>query len=1154
MTRARHLLSGLTGLATTVILVAGIPIGLVRFVGWPLPTRLPSADEVQLALRSGIDPQLLVKLLAVFVWVVWAMFLWSLIVETTAYLRHRTPNRRPMAPGIQAVAGRLVATVALLAATLTPIRPDVALAQPIPTVIAQDARVVVSTDQTDQTATSNPTYNVQRHDTLWGIADETLGDGRRWQEIRALNLNQPTSTGGTITGTTVDIPAGTSIQLPADATTLPDHASLQTLTVQPGDNFWKIARTVLSTSRGEEPANTQIREYWTRLIEANLDRLDPPHNPDLIHPGQVFILPPIAEPSFETTRTPAVDLELGMPEVVVERGDSFWTIACAGLTDAWGHEPKPSEVTPYWRDVIEANWERLTHPGDPHLIHPGQVLLLPPPPPSPATAATPADTGQPSSDPAPASTRTDSTTGKVGVDGPNPPAAESTESRRPTPTTTQATPPTSTTPVDPIAADATTRFPTPNSDRVTDSGETLDQQDHLLPVGARIAGLGILAAGLIALLNRLRRTQIRQRKPGTAPPPPPPHTRDVETMLRTAAAPTALELVDLSLRAMASQIKSEQLPAPHLVGVEISDTLISLLLWTQHPNPPHGWTATDDGRTWQLPTTVDLTTLRLTADGTPSPYPSLVSIGHTTDTQLLIDLEFLGAVQVTGTSQQVEAACHTFAVELATSQIADHLEVICVGFADDLTHLERIRFVDNLDAILDELADKTAAVETFNVESPLEGRLSIVGGDTWHPMIVIDPSTTIPEHADPLLRMVTRGCAIAAVVGYPTGDRWRFALGENQVHIEPLGLTLLRRDLTPTEGQAVAELIDAAKDAEGVPTDTVETAMDFQIPETDEVDSDAQTEEHPITETIDIDPAEADQTVQSDPPEDQPASEPSQTSSTPSQAEPHLPGVGAANENTGPERELKVLGKMRIEDLDRPFKLASSLEIIAYLAFHRRGVDGHTLMEAIFPEEPPDQLRLNRHISRTRLALGNDPDGKPHLPRVVGGIYRLGPHLHTDVERFEAEVEAADQSTGQAEWDHLRAALDIVEGPPFSGAVAALNWAYGEGVITHLVIAADDAAHRLTALAAEAEDHETATWASRKGLAATGSCDICYRNLMHAAASQSNRTALHALFEEMVALVEDDDGPDAVTQLDSEAVAIYQEHTHPGLGRRTQAS
>src|SRR5439155_2424060 len=63
----------------------------------------------------------------------------------------------------------------------------------------------------------------------------------------------------------------------------------------------------------------------------------------------------------------------------VARGDSFWRIAKATLSAAWGRPPADREVVPYWHEVVAANRGRL-HDRDPDLIFPGQVFELPPPP------------------------------------------------------------------------------------------------------------------------------------------------------------------------------------------------------------------------------------------------------------------------------------------------------------------------------------------------------------------------------------------------------------------------------------------------------------------------------------------------------------------------------------------------------------------------------------------------------------------------------------------------------------------------------------------------------------------------------------------------------------------------------------------------------
>ena len=61
-------------------------------------------------------------------------------------------------------------------------------------------------------------------------------------------------------------------------------------------------------------------------------------------------------------------------EVVVAPGDSFWSLAVEAVGDHAG----PGPVDDYWRRLIARNRARLVDPGNPDLLYPGQVLLLPP--------------------------------------------------------------------------------------------------------------------------------------------------------------------------------------------------------------------------------------------------------------------------------------------------------------------------------------------------------------------------------------------------------------------------------------------------------------------------------------------------------------------------------------------------------------------------------------------------------------------------------------------------------------------------------------------------------------------------------------------------------------------------------------------------------
>jgi nucleoid-associated protein YgaU len=69
-------------------------------------------------------------------------------------------------------------------------------------------------------------------------------------------------------------------------------AAPATWTVAPGDSFWSIAEEVLADAWGRPPTDAEIDPYWRVLIAANRDRITS-GNPDLIFPGQVFVLPAV---------------------------------------------------------------------------------------------------------------------------------------------------------------------------------------------------------------------------------------------------------------------------------------------------------------------------------------------------------------------------------------------------------------------------------------------------------------------------------------------------------------------------------------------------------------------------------------------------------------------------------------------------------------------------------------------------------------------------------------------------------------------------------------------------------------------------------------------------------------------------------------------
>jgi hypothetical protein len=228
--RASDVGRGFLALVGLVVLVVGVPIALVTWVGSPLPAELPSLSEIGDALRDTYIPEsFLVKGLSLVVWLVWTELLVSLIVEAIAYVRGRKARDVPLAGGVQRGAARLIATVALLGALIATrgnsgpaherSAPLVPTMQPVSTVVLEDD--LARQDSRDGSGTvappaAAPVYEVQRRDTLWDIAERHLGDPFRWQEIYQLNQGRPQADGTCLTDPDL-IYAGWRLDMPADA-------------------------------------------------------------------------------------------------------------------------------------------------------------------------------------------------------------------------------------------------------------------------------------------------------------------------------------------------------------------------------------------------------------------------------------------------------------------------------------------------------------------------------------------------------------------------------------------------------------------------------------------------------------------------------------------------------------------------------------------------------------------------------------------------------------------------------------------------------------------------------------------------------------------------------------------------------------------------
>jgi hypothetical protein len=218
------------GLALLALL-AGVPYGLAHWLGWPLPTHLPSRTQWHDALTHPLTNHMVLNALACICWITWALFATDVIRAMPDVMSHDAPHptHHRRASPLRAAAAVLVgALIAGLISTRTNTTALVALRgspstfrNPPTTTIAMTS-LATPTYATRSAASETTTVVAPPrdgiHDSLWRIAERTLGDGNRWPEIFALNLNRPQPDGETLTSPNL-IKPGWTLLLPTVATT-----------------------------------------------------------------------------------------------------------------------------------------------------------------------------------------------------------------------------------------------------------------------------------------------------------------------------------------------------------------------------------------------------------------------------------------------------------------------------------------------------------------------------------------------------------------------------------------------------------------------------------------------------------------------------------------------------------------------------------------------------------------------------------------------------------------------------------------------------------------------------------------------------------------------------------------------------------------------
>lgn len=606
-----------------------------------------------------------------------------------------------------------------------------------------------------------------------------------------------------------------------------------------------------------------------------------------------------------------------------------------------------------------------------------------------------------------------------------------------------------------------------------------DTEQHSAPsrqTMLAVGGLGVFASSLGWVLARLRRTQRRRLPNGRMPVPPSKNAVELDQQLKTASDPDSALFLDASLRVMSSRIAGS--PPPNVIGATLGPDSLSIYLSSPHETPP-GFQASTDGMTWSLSKGNTLESLLAEADGVPAPLPTLFTVGMKNGNECLLNLEHMVALSLEGDSEAIVDLCSAIATQLASSHLADDLTVMCVGFGQDLTVLERVEYVPDVASAVERIGHYQRQSQALlgHHPSPVENRIGTCA-DFWQPMVTLVPNRLSQEEASLLLKAC--GSSVCVVANGLDGAAWVGQFDADGLLIQPIGLRLESHGLSGDAVAAFAQLASAAKDTEGVM---------LTVPPSPQMQHDTSVE----------DPS-------------------------------------------GGEIEVRVMGTVDIVGTARPFTSRRALDLVAFLAFHPEGADRDQLKAQIWPpDDPPSDSTLANTVSRARKALGVNDNGEPYLPRVNSkGVYQLRTKIGTDVDRFETLISAARNDPGERGRKYLQSALELARGTPFTGGAGDMyRWA-DFGLRTQIECLVDTVAHELARRCIDAGDFREAGKAAMASLRLVGVCEECYRWRLMAAAE--NPTEVRKIMAELVNLLKrESDQPESDDLLSADLLELYEQ-------------
>lgn len=1141
-------------LIVVLFIILGIPALLIT-----ISNPLAALDTVggSIASIDGSITFLLQVFIPLIAWVGWASLVIPLITETIARARRvdavQLPGILRVQQNVAAVLiGLIFASGAGFSNAVAVEAASSAAPAPVATSVSAPATVQAqqaapSASEIRQASQSGPSYMVNGAQTLWGIAETTLGDGTRWNEIFLLNQNVVQNDGQTLTSPDQWLNDGWVLTLPQDAKIPQLIHPEQSVTIQPGDTLSEIALE----NYGDLEAYHFIAGESARQVQPDGTMIQ---DADLIQPGWQFTLPgataaPSSAPSSESSVPSAASTVSGTQETGAAEAHSA-TIPGASAPSENAQRSSAAAATPTASAPVASTPAAETPSAS---AHPSSAAV--------SDASTSADEsgigtsaahGRPKTDTAPATPKAVA-----------PPAAStpatSAPSQAPAVTEPSAKPANeqgsaSSVPGGAIASESaradsaeTHHIETAGSTQNAQAEETVEDQSFN-PV---LTGGALLASGLLAAFAARRWYQRRRRRPGQRRPLSSAAAQTL-TQLEAEAAPLGLKELDCGLRIISAHYAAINQPTPVLKFLTLDDSKANLY-FASDVQLPYPFEGTEDANCWTLP----LSSVRETP--TPevaAPYPALITLGDDrSGSAMMLNLEHAGTLQISDPLQSTSAGSPvsemmgSFAAELLLSPWAEGLRMTFIGVEDSfLTQIAASQIAaydaDQAQQVLETLTaqaeELTGWLEREGYESIAQARAA--GADAFPPHIVI-----VSDAVDELIRWdlmnVVRSLphvAIAVISHASTLEaesaynlllmREAHAdLSDLVVKLDPLGVCLAPRLLTSDEAEMVLNLLQEAGADPVSPAPDDELFEPLDVSEDDEVqveDSTFEEQEEQLASAEEAVP-EFEQEEEEPEEEEEPAVpsyelglSPEEMRAETRQIFTHLFGDteiyralveqgNALTHLTDAEVAhpfLALLGPVRLLGAAGPIPRTKTNEpswglmdryaaTAAFLHLHP-SVTAESYHAAFWPHEHHSAQsavsKRNQLTGRVRQWLGTSSDGQQYLPHATAGNYSLSEFVTSDWSIFQALTgpDLKDQPTAC-----LLAAFSLVRGVPLEGKASHYAWAENdrEEMRDRII----DVAHELLARAQEAQDHRLILQVARQARAIDGSQEAFWAAEIH---------------------------------------------------------